>query len=326
MPRVAAKKLEPPPEVRSFITWLRIECGFAKNTIAAYTADLHDLIAFAGEAPLASLTPRRISEHLAHLKTERKLAGASVIRHLATIKVFYRYLVSTGRLDASPADLLDSPTRWKKLPNVLSARQVRTLVEAPAPPARAQDDPLQLHLRDRALLELLYACGLRASEVCTIEHGPNGGVNPTLGVVLVTGKGNKQRIVPIAQVSMDAINAYLTHCRPRLDRGRALSKDRLLLSRTGRPLERVAVWQIVKATAKAAGIEKVHPHMLRHSFATHLLSGGADLRVVQELLGHADIATTQIYTHVDRTQLKETHRKYHPREAAQRAKREGREG
>ncbi|MDP1663268.1 MAG: site-specific integrase, partial [Phycisphaerales bacterium] len=181
MPRAAAKKPEPPPELRSFITWLRIECGFAKNTIAAYTADLHDLIAFAGEAPLASLTPRRISEHLAHLKTDRKLAGTSVIRHLATIKVFYRYLVSTGRLAASPADLLDSPTRWKKLPNVLSARQVRTLVEAPAPrpssPHR-QDDGLQLHLRDRALLELLYACGLRASEVCTIEHGPNGGVNP----------------------------------------------------------------------------------------------------------------------------------------------------
>lgn len=329
MPRVAAPKPDAPPlpaELRTFITWLRIECGFAKNTISAYTSDIADLIAFAKGQSLLTLTGRQLVEHLAHLKNERKMAGSSIIRHLATIKVFYRYLVSTGKLESSPADLLESPTRWKKLPNVLSARQVRSLVEAPAPRVVVRKkqpaaDPLNLHLRDRALMELLYACGLRASEVCTIEHGPNGGVNTTLGIVLVTGKGNKQRIVPIAQVSMDAIQQYLTHCRPLLDRGRALSKDRLLLSRTGRPLERVAVWQIVKATAKGAGLPKVHPHMLRHSFATHLLSGGADLRVVQELLGHADIATTQIYTHVDRTQLKETHKKYHPREAAQRAKR-----
>lgn len=321
MPRKAPPKPELPPEVKSFITWLKVECGFAKNTISAYTADLHDLLADCKGTPLACVTPRQLADHIGRLKTERKLAGASVIRHLATIKVFYRYLVSSGKLDKSPADLIEPPTRWKKLPNVLSARQMQTLVESPAPKEQTNRENLPLHLRDRALLELLYACGLRASEVCSLTWGIGGSIDAKQRIILVTGKGNKQRIVPIAQASLDAIEQYLTHCRPLLDRGLKLSKNRLLLSRTGRPLERVAVWQIVKATARSANLPKVHPHMLRHSFATHLLSGGADLRVVQELLGHSDITTTQIYTHVDRTQLKEAHRQFHPREAAQQAKR-----
>jgi len=315
-----------PPEVKRFITWLTVECGFSRHTIAAYTRDLRDLIAFANDAPLPSLTSRRLAEHLAWLKTERNLEPASITRHLATIRVFYRYLLVTGRVEKSPAEILERPTQWKRLPNVLSARQVQKLVETPAPRVTVRkktpvDDPLGLHLRDRALLELLYACGLRATEVCTLEHGVGASLDAKERVLLVRGKGNKQRIVPIAQASLDAIEQYLTHCRPRLDRGRHLSRNRLLLSRTGRPLERVAVHQIVARAAKEAGIPKVHPHMLRHSFATHLLTGGADLRVVQELLGHADITTTQIYTHVDRTQLKDQHRRFHPREEAQRRRR-----
>jgi integrase/recombinase XerD len=317
---VAHAKPKPPlpPEVQRFVTWLTVERGFSRHTIAAYTRDLRDLITFAKDAPLASLSSRRLAEHLAWLKTEQKLEAPSITRHLATIRVFYRHLLVTGRIDKSPAEILERPTQWKRLPDVLSARQVQKLVETPEPRVvvrkKTTKDPLDLHLRDRALLELLYACGLRASEVCTLEHGVGASLDAKDRILKVVGKGNKQRIVPIAQPSLDAIEQYLTHCRPKLDRGRHLSRNRLLLSRTGRPLERVAVYQIVRATSRAAGLKDVHPHMLRHSFATHLLTGGADLRVVQELLGHADITTTQIYTHVDRTQLKDQHRRFHPRE------------
>jgi integrase/recombinase XerD len=213
---------------------------------------------------------------------------------------------------------LERPTRWKKLPNVLSPQQVKKLLDAVGAvcslPNAASDDPVDrkgptpFPMRDRALLELLYASGLRASEVCGIEVND---IHLTLGVVRVTGKGNKQRLVPLGAPARDAVEQYVTLERPALDKP-GVSKGRLLLSATGRPLERVRVWQLVQHYAKLAGL-KVYPHMLRHSFATHLLMGGADLRVVQEMLGHADIATTQIYTHVDRTRLREVHRKHHPR-------------
>jgi integrase/recombinase XerD len=173
-----------------------------------------------------------------------------------------------------------------------------------------------LHLRDRAMLELLYACGLRASEVAGLRIAD---FHPTLGVVMVTGKGGKQRLVPVGKPAQEAVRRYLDECRPRLlaGAGKAPRPDRsagrLLLSRSGRPLERVAVWQLVRKNAKLAGLGHVHPHLLRHSFATHLVSGGADLRVVQELLGHADIATTQIYTHVDSSRFRAIQKKFHPR-------------
>jgi integrase/recombinase XerD len=174
----------------------------------------------------------------------------------------------------------------------------------------AERQSVPIWMRDRALLELLYASGLRASEVCSI--GVND-VHVTLGVVRVTGKGNKQRLVPMGEPAKRAVAMYVERCRPLLDRLDGRSDGALLLSSTGRPLERVRVWQLVQHYAKIAGL-KVYPHMLRHSFATHLLIGGADLRVVQEMLGHADIATTQIYTHVDRTRLKQVHKQFHPRE------------
>lgn len=307
------------PIVRGFIAYLRIECGLAANSIAAYTRDLRDLFEHipalrdGDRAAFARLTPRDLSQHLAGLKTGRNMAASSVIRHLATLKVFCRYLHATGQIPDDPSRHVDNPTRWKKLPNVLSPRQAKALVEAPramVEPKPGRPDSPPLHLRDRALLELLYSCGLRASEVASINTED---VKPTLGVVLVTGKGNKQRLVPIGKPAMDAVNRYLADCRPLLLSTRVRDTGRLLLSRTGRPLERVAVWQIVKRAAHSAGLSKVHPHVLRHSYATHLLAGGADLRVVQELLGHADIGTTQIYTHVDRTRLKDVHRKHHPR-------------
>ncbi|MFM9996804.1 MAG: tyrosine recombinase [Phycisphaerales bacterium] len=304
------------------MTFLRIECGAAGNTIAAYDRDLLDLFAdlsAAGVTTPAGITPRHLTTHLAGLKSRRGMAGSSVLRHLATIRVFCRWLVGRGHLAENPSDILDRPTRWKNLPDVLSPRQLKGLIEEgtrerhdakAVAEVRPAGDPLRLHLRDRALLELMYASGLRASEAAGL------GINDyaaTLGVVRVTGKGNKQRLVPAGKPARAAIDRYLDECRPILARNAPRESGRLFLSRTGRPIERVAVWQIVKRAAAAAGMTGVHPHMLRHSFATHLLAGGADLRVVQELLGHADIATTQIYTHVDRSRLKSVHRKFHPR-------------
>lgn len=314
--------------VRSFLTFARVECGLAANSVDAYGRDLRDLVcdlAAAGRTRLAEVSARDLSNHLAALRGERNMAASSVVRHLATIRVFFRWAESTGELPTdtdgrplNPADALDRPTRWKKLPGVLTPAQVRALLAAPAETAVVEDGDgaarLPLHLRDRALLELMYACGLRASEVAGLRVRD---VHEALGVVMAHGKGNKQRLVPIGKPAQAAVGEYLRECRPRLvrqpDATESRGDGRLLLSRTGRPLERVAVWQIVKRCAVAAGIPGVHPHMLRHSFATHLLMGGADLRVVQELLGHADVGTTQIYTHVDSKRLRDVQRRFHPR-------------
>lgn len=306
---------------RAFRGFLRLECGCTANTLEAYGRDVRDLatdLAANGRAEPGSVVPRDLHEHIARLRSAQGLAASSVIRHVATMKVFFRFLVSNGRMASSPGDHLDNPTRWKRLPNVLSPRQVKALIESakevePKKEAKGKPSVIEsprLYLRDRALLELLYSCGLRASEVADLAVND---YKRTLGVVLVMGKGDKQRLVPIGVPARRAVEGYLDECRPRLAREPRLARDRLLLSRTGRPLERVAVWQLVKKAARAAGLQKVYPHVLRHSFATHLLGGGADLRVVQELLGHADIATTQIYTHVDRTHLKDVHRQHHPR-------------
>lgn len=298
----------------SFVGYLRVECGLAPASIEAYERDLRDLFgseACEGVTSPRELTPRQLADHLASLKADRGLAPASVSRHLATLRVFGRWLAARELAETNPAELLERPTRWKKLPGVLSPNQVRRLLGAPVPPQRAASaaDSV-LHLRDRAMLELMYASGLRASEVGAMGMDD---VLHDIGVVRVTGKGNKQRLVPMGAPAQQALDAYLQDARAILVRGDARDQGRLLLSRTGRPLERVAVWQIVKKHAATAGLEGVHPHVLRHSFATHLLSGGADLRVVQELLGHADIATTQIYTHVDASRLRSVHKQFHPR-------------
>ncbi|MDX2130471.1 MAG: tyrosine recombinase [Planctomycetota bacterium] len=305
-----------PPALRKvrdrFLAYLRVECGLLPNSLAAYGWDvlllLGDLGAHGGTS-LDAATPRAVAQHLAGLKTRRLMGGASVTRHLASIRVFFRWCVATGALDRDPTEPLERPHRWKRLPDVLSPAQVRKLLHACAP-GDDDDDAPALWQRDRVLLELLYSSGLRASEAA---GAMDADVLDTLGVLRVTGKGNKQRLVPFGQPARDAIDAYRRDCRPRLLRPDGRDRGRLLLSATGRPLERVAVWQIVRRAAVRAGLRDVHPHTLRHSFATHLLIGGADLRVVQELLGHADIGTTQIYTHVDRSRLKSVHAKHHPR-------------
>jgi integrase/recombinase XerD len=255
------------------------------------------------------MTPRDLVAHMARLRSDRRLSASSVARHLAAVRMFCRWLVAERKVERNPAELLERPTQWKRLPGVMSPRAMRALIEAPRPPEKPAAGP-PLWVRDRAILELMYASGLRASEVGAMRLDD---AHFTLGVVRVTGKGNKQRLVPYGVPAERSMWEYLDQCRPRLVRPDGRDRARLFLSRSGKPLERVAVWGIVKKHATAAGLTGVHPHRLRHSFATHLLSGGADLRVVQELLGHASITTTQVYTHVDEPRLREVHKKYHPR-------------
>lgn len=294
--------------LRDFFLYLRVECGLSANTLAAYRADLtilvEDLLA-AGLTQPAQVDGYALAAHLRSLRINRGMASSSIARHLASARMFFRFLFANGRLNEDPTGFLERPTMWQRLPGCLTPRQMMKLLSAPCP------EQGNLWLRDRAMLELMYAAGLRASEVGSLGLRD---VHHTLGVVSVIGKGNRQRLVPLGKPAFAATDEYVALLRPVLA-ARATGKDdnRLLLSRTGRPLERVAVWQIVKRQARWAGLGDVHPHTLRHSFATHLVSGGADLRVVQELLGHADIKTTQVYTHVDSRRLKHVHSTYHPR-------------
>jgi|LauGreDrversion4_2_1035121.scaffolds.fasta_scaffold123317_1 integrase/recombinase XerD len=296
--------------VDAFIGYVRVEAGLSPATLEAYARDLRAMVtqlAAAGLRTPDDVTVDHLAAHIRWLGTEGALDPRSIVRHLATMRVFFRWLHANTRIRRDPARLLERPTTWKRLPGTMTPGQMKRLVEAPSP------DHGALWLRDRAMLELMYAAGLRASEVGALKLNE---YDPKLAILKVTGKGNKQRIVPIGQPAVDATERYLAELRPHLARhndGR--DRFRVLLSVTGRPLERVAVWQIVTRVARAAGIEGVHPHLLRHSFATHLVGGGADLRVIQELLGHADIGTTQVYTHVDRSHLRRAIEKFHPREA-----------
>jgi len=305
-----------------FAVYLRIECGMAKATIEAYLRDLDELVLFLkakGITEPGAITPASLSEHIRGLATNRSapskatgesegpspLAPSSITRHLATIRVFSRWLQGTGKCEGNPAELLERPTQWKRLPNVLSERNIRALLEAP----REEEGGSDLWIRDKAMLEAMYASGFRASEVGALGLMD---IIQDICVLRVTGKGDKQRLVPMGAPAFDAMRYYLDNLRPRLAKA-GTDMGRVFLSRSGKPLERVAVWQIVKKWAAKAGLEKVSPHALRHSFATHLLSGGADLRAVQEMLGHADISTTQVYTHVDAKRLRQTVKNFHPR-------------
>jgi integrase/recombinase XerD len=294
---------------RDFLAWARVETGLSPSTLEAYGRDLRqmsaDLVSHGARNP-CKVSMQDLADHLQRLRRERGLEPSTITRHLATIRVFFRWLHAERRIERDPARLLERPHRWKKLPGTLTPGEMRKLVEAPT--AEHGD----LWLRDRAMLEVMYASGLRASEIGTLKIND---YNDTLASVVVLGKGNKQRVVPLGDPAVKAVREYLKECRPRLARfDDARDKFRLFLSFSGRPIERVAVWQIVRKYSALACVHGVHPHKLRHSFATHLLSGGADLRVVQELLGHSDINTTQVYTHVDRSRLRDVLQKHHPRE------------
>jgi integrase/recombinase XerD len=295
-------------QVRDFFGYLRVEAGLSPATLESYRHDLDQLrkdLTADGVQNADDVSPAHLAAHIRSLHRDVGLQPSSVARHLSTIRMFFRYLQASNRIAEDPARLLETPTRWKRLPNVLSPKKMKHLIET------VDSDSGRLWQRDRALVELMYAGGMRASEVAGIKLEE---FKEALGVVMVTGKGNKQRLVPIGEPARNAVKQYVKELQPTLLRfGDGRDDGRLLLSNTGRPLERVAIWQIIRRIAKRAGLDDVHPHTLRHSFATHMLAGGADLRVVQELLGHSDIGTTQIYTHIDHSQLKAVITKYHPR-------------
>jgi integrase/recombinase XerD len=287
-----------------FLHYLEAECGLAKNTLRAYESDLNQFAIWYqphGPADPNDITLRTFTGYLEHLHN-RNLAATTISRHLVAIKMLFRYLVLESLLLKSVADTLSSPKLWQHLPKVLSPDMVERLLSAPA----RQD---RFPLRDRALLCLLYATGCRASEVADIRLG---NVFLDERYARCTGKGNKERIVGLNPVAISAIEAWIEGERSQLvGDGDA---PWLLLNGHGRQLSRVSVWQFVKKYAQRVGCgDGVSPHTLRHSFATHMLAGGAEIRALQEMLGHASIATTQIYTHVEHSRLKAIHARCHPR-------------
>lgn len=286
-----------------FFNYIQHECHLSPNTIAAYTRDLKRFHEWLRGRAIARLTIRDLSDYAAWLHT-KKLAPASLARHLVSLKVFFRYLQLEGLLKENLAELLGSQKLWERVPKTISRPILEQMFVSPTP-----RDPWWR--RDRALLELLYATGCRASELATMELKD---YQPEQGHCSCHGKGNKQRLVPLGKRAIAAVQEYLLHERPKLAARAAGDVHWLLVSAGGKQLRRERIWELVKRYALRAGAPKdVSPHSLRHSFATHVLEGGADLRHVQELLGHASIATTQIYTHVDAARLKQIHRQFHPR-------------
>jgi integrase/recombinase XerD len=292
-------------DVTAFRHYLRSERGLADNTVLAYGRDLDRFAGWVAGGGLASyLAPslRDLSHYVEYLRAE-KLAPPSTARHLVALKMFYRFLRMEERTAESSVELLESPTLWERIPQVLSPAMVDRLLAAPQPLDR-------YYLRDRAILETLYATGSRASEVVGLRLED---LHLEGAFCKCTGKGSKQRIVPLGRPAANALRAYLDGLRPRLV-GAAPAAPWVFVSRVGKALTRELLWVLVKKYVRRAGLNPdVSPHTLRHSFATHLLSGGADLRTVQELLGHANIRTTQMYTHVDRERLRAIHRQFHPR-------------
>lgn len=313
--------------VDAFVAYAAHECHLAENTVAAYRRDLRRFGEWLGGRPIGKLTITDLGDYAGWL-AEQKLAPSSIARHLVSLRVFFRYLQLEGVLEENLAELLGSQKLWERIPQVLTPQQVEKLLEAPAP-----FDPLWR--RDRAMLELLYATGCRVSE---LAHLRLEDLHVEEGYCLCRGKGDKQRMTPLGARARVALEVYLREERPTLIKRPGPGTRRwsastpsvpaadapegmvlqgppwVFLSYRGRRLRRERIWELVKRYALRVGAPAdISPHTLRHSFATHLLAGGADLRAVQEMLGHANIATTQIYTHVDLGRLKAVHKRFHPR-------------
>jgi integrase/recombinase XerD len=296
--------------LEQFLQYLTIEKNASRNTVASYRLDIMRYCTFLEAGGVH--TPDGVTdEHLAGFL--RSLHGAglsarSISRACSAVRGFHKFLLGDGLAKHNPADLLDAPRIERTLPDVLSVPEVEAILDQPERNRRGDDR--NLWIRDRAILEVLYASGLRVSEVITLRQPQ---VLADQGILRVVGKGSKERVVPVGASALRWIGRYRTECRGLLAR-RAASQDALFLNARGSPLTRMAIWNIVRRYTRLAGVRKdVHPHTFRHSFATHLLEGGADLRSVQEMLGHSDISTTQIYTHIDREYLKEVHKTFHPR-------------
>ena len=290
--------------IDQFLDYLSLERGLAKNTLISYSRDLNSFAHYLETLNITSyknVKKADITDFMLNQKDSGKSAS-SIARNLVALKVFFRFLVRENYLRDDISSVIETPRLWKHLPDALLFDEVEKLLKAP----NLKD---WKGIRDKAFLELMYATGLRVSEVVNLNLGD---INFDLGIIKCLGKGSKERIVPIGSQAKIAVKRYIDNVRPKLDR--SSTEKGLFLSRLGRKLSRVMLWKIIKAYAKKTRIKKIiTPHTLRHSFATHLLEGGADLRIVQEMLGHANISTTQIYTHINKERLKSIHRKYHPR-------------
>ena len=298
MPRVASI----PVEVQSFLDFCRIEKGLAENSVEAYRSDLERFANGCHPAPGQDFpTAEALAQYLQSLY-QQGLGSRSVARHLTTLRNLVAWLLAEGKLAADPTASLALPRQWKNLPKFLNHSEIDRLLEAP-------DQAKPTGLRDRAMIELLYSSGLRVSELCELQLSD---LNEELGVVRVMGKGSKERLIPVGRSAVAALGEYQRTGRPQLLRGRA--SKYLFVTARGSRMSRQCFWTLLRHCGTKAGIlRRLTPHVLRHSFATHLLEGGADLRSVQTMLGHADISTTQIYTHVMRSRLRETVDQHHPR-------------
>ena len=290
-----------------YLYFLKLEKGLSNNSLSAYYTDLRRYLSYIGRDigldDLSGITIEHIENYLKELFA-MNLSVSSISRNISSIRGFHQFAVMERWSPANPAELIELPKKGRNLPDVLDQQEVSQLLEAP-------DRSDYLGKRDAAILELMYATGLRASETIMLEKDQ---FVHELQLLRIIGKGNKERLVPVGEMALKAVSDYLKHSRPFLLKSNVDSKNRLFLSYRGKPLTRMSLWHIVTAAAQKADIQKsIHPHTLRHSFATHLLEGGADLRAVQEMLGHVSILTTEIYTHIDRSFLEEVHKTYHPR-------------
>ncbi len=306
MPRRPTSDLSPlERQIGDYLSYLRVERGLSANTLASYRFDLtryREFLASQSCERADRVTLELVSGFLQHLHANGRTPRTQA-RMLSAVRGFHRFLSSEGIVPTDPTELVDGPRKGRDLPDVLTIPEVDAILNQP-------NTLKPLGIRDRAILETMYACGLRVSEVIGLRQSD---LILDEGIVRVMGKGSKERIVPIGRSALEWIAAYRKQTRLTLA-GKGRSHDVLFLNGRGGRLSRTSIWNMVSKYASAAGIKKdVHPHTFRHSFATHLLEGGADLRVVQELLGHADISTTEIYTHIDREYLKEVHRTFHPR-------------
>jgi len=287
-----------------YLNYLLIERGVAQNTLEAYGRDLQRYLAFIAQKGLSHIkdaTPEIIVEYLVLIKNEG-LSANSMNRALAALRGFYKYLLMEKLIEQTPLANIELAKVWMRLPDTISKEEMKVILAQPG-------DKTPAALRDTAMLELLYATGIRVSELINLTMNS---INWQVGFLTVMGKGSKERIVPIGKTAYDCVRVYVDKARPQLMQKK--STEVLFLNRFGGKFSRQGFWKmVIRYSSKAGLIKKVHPHTFRHSFASHLLEGGADLRTVQVMLGHADISTTQIYTHITRDRLKEIHQKYHPR-------------
>ncbi|MDD5072510.1 MAG: site-specific tyrosine recombinase XerD [Candidatus Omnitrophica bacterium] len=290
--------------IKEFMDYLSVERGLSKNTLESYSRDLNKYAGYLKKKGINSLDKVKrpdIQDFMMGLKSD-KLNASSIARNLVAIKVFHRYLTSQRLLKEDVTSVIETPKLWKTLPDVLDEKEVEAILDSP-------NTRLKQGLRDKAALELMYATGMRVSELVNLKLTD---IHIDMGFVKCLGKGQKERIIPVGSKARDAIQKYLEKARPKFLK--KADSGAIFLTRLGKPMSRQTFWMVIKHYVKDARIKKrVTPHTLRHSFATHLLQNGADLRIVQELLGHVNISTTQIYTHINKERLKQIHQKFHPR-------------